>query len=62
MSYKSDHMNKNEDTHKNEDTNKNEDEETPINIYNSWDELQLNTDILDLRAKSSALSFTSNSG
>jgi translation initiation factor 4A len=50
MSYKSDHMNKNEDTHKNEDTRKNEDnkpeEETPIHIYNSWDELQLNTDIL----------------
>jgi translation initiation factor 4A len=52
MSYKNEHMNNpeetnnNKETNKNEDKNKNEDEETPIHIYNSWDELQLNTEIL----------------
>ena len=52
MSYKNEHMNNNEETNKHEETNKredqnkNENEETPIHIYNSWDELQLNTEIL----------------
>jgi translation initiation factor 4A len=46
MSYKNEHMNNPEDKNEDINININEEPETPIHIYNSWDELQLNTDIL----------------